>query len=50
MAVRYGTVRLNFKPKLRYVSTVRFKEYVSVRYVCTVRLTSRSTGSWYARF
>jgi len=27
---KYGTVRSNFKPKLRYVGTVHFKEYVAV--------------------
>jgi len=39
---RYVTVRSNFKPKVRYVGTVRFKKYTSVRYVGTVRLTLRS--------
>jgi len=29
---------------------VRFKEYVAVRYVDTVRLISRGTGTWYACF
>jgi len=38
---KYGTIRSNFKPKLRYVGSVRFTECALVRYVGTVRLTSR---------
>jgi len=50
MVRKYGTVRSNFKPKVPYVSTVRFKKYKPVRYVGTVRLTSQCTGTEYARF
>jgi len=51
MAVRYGTVRkYGIVRVLSQIDTAHFKEYVSVRYVGTLRLTSRGTGMWYARF
>jgi len=35
MAVLYDTVRSNFKPKVRYISTLRRKKCTLVRYVGT---------------
>jgi len=46
MAVRFGTVFSNFKPKLRSA----LKKYTTVRYVGMVRLTLQGTGTEYALF